>query len=464
MSEPRVLIVGAGPAGTRAAQTLAAHGVRPIVVDEASQSGGQIYRRPPADAGFTRPATALYGGAAAKATALHAAFDALRGSIDYRPETLVWSIADRTAHTLRKGGCEEIRFDRLLLATGAMDRVIPFPGWTTPGVFTLGGAQIALKHQGCAIGRRTVFLGTGPLLYLVAWQYAKAGAEVAAVLDVSPVAGRIRELPRLAAGGRTLLHGLYYTAWLIGRGVRIETAVRPLAVHGGDAVAALTYRDAAGQERDISCDAVGFGYGLTPETQLADLAGCRFRFDETAQQWLPDTDMLGRAAGSDGIYLAGDGARIGGADAAELAGERAAWALVADLGRPVPTDRLARLDRRLARLARFRAGLEAAFPFPAGLAAGMDDATLLCRCEAVTAGALRATVHSSLGGDEMNRAKAFTRIGMGRCQGRICGPAAQQVLAAALGVPPRATGQLRAQPPIKPVPVAALARGATVEP
>lgn len=459
MTEPRVLIVGAGPAGTRAAEALVSGGVRPVVVDEAPQSGGQIYRRPPPLAGFVRPARALYGPAAAKATALHAAFDALCDRIDYRPETVVWGLGDGVAHGLRRGICETIPFDRLILATGAMDRVIPFPGWTTPGVFTLGGAQIALKHQGCAVGRRTVFLGTGPLLYLVAWQYAKAGAEVAAVLDVSPVARRIRELPRLAAGGRVLMQGVYYMAWLVAHGVRLETAIRPVAVQGGDAVAALSYRDAAGREHDIPCDAVAFGYGLKPETQLADLAGCRFRFDEAGRHWLPETDSDGRALGIDGVYLAGDGAGIGGADAAELAGERAALTLLADLGRPADGARLARIERRLARLARFRAGLERAFPFPAELAAAIDDATILCRCEEVTAGELRATARGMLAGDEINRAKAFTRIGMGRCQGRVCGPAAQEVLAAALALSPDGVGRLRGQPPIKPVSVAALATG-----
>lgn len=457
MSTPRILIVGAGPAGTRATETLCANGIRPVVVDEAPQSGGQIYRRPPADAGFTRPATALYGVAAGKAVALHTAFDSLRCNVDYRPQTLVWSIQDRTAYTLRGDVAEAIPFDRLILATGAMDRVIPFPGWTTPGVFTLGGAQIALKHQGCAIGQRTLFLGTGPLLYLVAWQYVNAGAEVTAVLDTSPIGRRIAALPRLAAESRTLMQGLRHTVGLLARGVRVETGIEPLAVLGDDAVAALAYRDAGGREREIPCDAIGFGYGLKPETQLAELSGCRFRFHETTRLWLPEIDRLGRSSNVEGVYLAGDGAGIAGADAAELTGERAAWAVLADLGRPLPEDRIASLERRLARLARFREGLEYAFPFPARLAAKMDDSTVLCRCEAITAGALRAAATGPLAGNELNRAKALTRVGMGRCQARICGPAAQEVLADALALPVEQVGRLRVQPPIKPVPVDAIA-------
>jgi len=197
MAAPRVIVVGAGPAGTRAAELLVAAGLRPLVVDEAADNGGQIYRRQPA--GFRRPATALYGTESGRATALHAAFDALRERIEHWPESLAWNLRDGVLHVLRGERSHALPFDALILATGATDRLIPLPGWTLPGVFTLGGAQIALKAQACAIGRRMAFLGSGPLLYLVAAQYAKAGAEVAAVLDTAPASARWRALPLMAA-------------------------------------------------------------------------------------------------------------------------------------------------------------------------------------------------------------------------------------------------------------------------
>jgi NADPH-dependent 2,4-dienoyl-CoA reductase/sulfur reductase-like enzyme len=148
----RIVIVGAGPAGMRAAEVLAVSGARPVVLDEAPASGGQIYRRQPD--GFTRGYDTLYGFEADKARRLHRAFDALGERIEHRPGSLVWGIEGRHLLVLRDGLGESVPFDRLLLATGAMDRVIPLPGWTLPGVYTLGGAQVALKHQGCAIGRR----------------------------------------------------------------------------------------------------------------------------------------------------------------------------------------------------------------------------------------------------------------------------------------------------------------------
>jgi len=458
VADPRVVIVGAGPAGVRAAETLTQNGLRPILLDEAPRSGGQIYRRPPGDGGFGRPPEQLYGLEAPRALRLHDAFDRLGERIDYRPRTLVWDIVDRTLFVSRTDALEEIPFDALILATGAMDRIIPFGGWTRPGVFSLGGAQIALKYQGCAIGRRPVFMGTGPLLYLVAWQYAKAGVEVAGVLDTSSFQSHIKSVVQLAAKFEFLAKGLHYYTWLRRHGIPVVSDIWPIAASGRDTVSALRYRSAASSAStmEISCDSMAFGFGLKSETQLAELAGCRFRWDQEDRQWLPDTDAAGRAVGPDHIYLAGDGAGIGGADMAELRGSRAAWALLQDLGRRVEPRHVAKLDSNLKRWLRFRKGLSAAFPFPSELAKTVADDTIVCRCEAITAGELRRSA-LELDATELNRAKAYSRLGMGRCQGRVCGPAAAEILAGALNIPVDRVGRLRSQAPVKPLPVGALA-------
>jgi hydrogen cyanide synthase HcnB len=448
-----VVVVGAGPAGVRAVETLLAHGVRPVWIDEAPRSGGQIYRRPPAN--FQRPAKALYGFEAGKAQQLHGAADDAAARCDYRPSTLVWDIAGGNLHLSGPAGLDAVAYDALILATGATDRIIPIPGWTLPGVFTLGGAQIALKAQGVAIGRRCVFFGTGPLLYLVAYQYAKAGAEVAAVLDTAPASAQRAALPTLLARPAMLAKGLWYVAWLKTHGVLLANGIEPLEVLGSDRVAGLSYRDRSGSEHRISADAAAFSFGLRSETQLADLAGCRFHFDPLNRQWLPETDENSRARGQENVYVAGDGAGLAGADAAELTGERAALALLADRAIEVSQPRRRQIAGGLLRAQHFRRGLEQAFPFPVRLAQRIDDQTILCRCEAVTAGTLRASV-AGIGAGELNRAKAYSRVGMGRCQGRFCGAAAAEVLSAALTSDVGSVGRLRGQPPVKPLPAGVL--------
>lgn len=213
----------------------------------------------------------------------------------------------------------------------------------------------------------------------------------------------------------------------------------------------LSFRDARRRVNRIECDAVGLGYHLRPETQLADLAQCEFRFDAQARQWLPHVDADGRSSVK-GVYLAGDGARVLGANAAETGGQLAALAVLEDLGKPVPVDSMAGLRRTLAKLERFARGLAEAFPWPAQQVARLSDDTIVCRCESITVGELRNVVQRT-GACESNRAKAFSRVGMGRCQGRYCGHAAAEIVAHAAKVPLEQVGRLRGQAPVKPLPI-----------
>ncbi len=444
------VIVGAGPAGIRAAQALVAHGLKPVLLDEAARGGGQIYRRPPKT--FARSSRTLYGFEAGRADAVHAALDGLAGRIDYRPDSLVWNAQGGQLDVLHgpTHSSATVPYERLVVATGATDRVLPLPGWTLPGVTTLGGAQVALKFQGCATGARVVLMGTGPLLYLVAYQYAKAGAGVAAVLDTAARRDQIAATPALMTQPATWLKGLYYVAWLKAHGVSLHTGVRPLQVLGERRVEAVAWQE-NGHEHTLDCDAVALGYALRSETQLADLLSCDFAFDALQRAHLPTRDGAGRSSVA-GVYLAGDGAGIMGADAAEWAGECAALALLADAGVAVDAARAAALVRNLQGIRRFRSGLERAFPFPEDWAALAPDDLVVCRCENVTAGTLRATVREA-GADELNRLKALSRVGMGRCQGRMCGAAAAEILAQASGVPVQLVGRVRGQAPIKPVPM-----------
>lgn len=437
-----IVIVGAGPAGITAARTLLDHGITPCLVDESPRGGGQIYRRQPAN--FQRSAKALYGFEAAKASAVHRTMDELAPRIDYRPDTLVWNAENNRLDLLNQGRAESLDYARIIVATGATDRILPVPGWTLPGVYSLGAAQIALKYQGCAIGERVAFCGSGPLLYLVAYQYAKAGAKVVAVLDSAPFSAQCRALPALLGQPATLAKGLYYRAWLTAHGIPVHQGATLTQIDGEQRVSGIQW---AGQRLD--CDAVAFAHALRSETQLADLLGCEFVWSALNRAWLPRRDAAGRSSVPN-VYLAGDGAGIMGADAAQMAGERAALALLEDVGVAIDRHRPPLLEQQLASILRFRHGLETAFPFPADWARRAPDELIVCRCEEVTAGDVRTVVDE--GHWELNRVKAHCRVGMGRCQGRMCGLAAAEIVAERSGRAIETVGRLRSQAPIKPLP------------
>ena len=397
------------------------------------------------------PDSALYGSETASAQALHTTFDRLKGQIDYRPRHLAWNIANGHVHLVSDGVASAMPYDALIIAAGATDRLMPVKGWDYAGTYSLGAAQIALKSQAASIGRRVVFMGTGPLLQLVASQYLKAGAEVVALLDTTPFLIQIKALPRLIARADVLLKGIKLVAGLKRSGIPIHRGATPVEIHGDPetGVSGVSVRLASGEVRRFDCDAVGLGYHLRPETQLADLARCDFEYDEKTRQFWPTVDIDGRST-IKGVYLAGDGTRTQGADGAEISGRLAAYAALADLGQSVPEPRVGALRTARKRMERFREGIAEAFPWPSFLAKTIPDETIVCRCEGITALELRG-VALEKGARELNRAKAFSRVGMGRCQGRYCGHAAAEIVSAAIGAPLETIGRLRGQAPIKPL-------------
>jgi len=458
------VIVGAGPAGLAAAATLLHAGVRPIVLEEAARPGGQGTRRlAPA---MASEAERLLGRGVARAAARREATeDRLLAACDWRPGSLVWGHHDQQLMVLQDGHHTTVAYDQLLIATGAIDRVLAFPGWTLPGVFTLGAAQIALKQHaafiGNPVGHRIVLAGASPLLYLAAAQYLRLGARDLTIVEC----GNRMQQYRAALGmawyaPATLVEGVRLLWELRRAGIRrISGAILERAV-GQTRLQAISIRHASGRVETLPCDALAFGYGLRPETQLAELAGARFDYHPVWRDWFAVTDADGQAGPR--LWLAGETAMTGGRVAAAASGRLAALAMLAarsDNTR-ARANRQTTLRRRVARLRRFQLHMARAFPWPHASAATLPEATIVCRCERVTAADIRRALGKPAAPTDINRVKALTRCGMGRCQGRYCAPTLQELIAATHACPIAATGRLRAQAPVRPIAIGSTA-GAT---
>ena len=449
-----LLIVGAGPAGMAAAVQARALGLSVVLLDEQPRSGGQIWR----DAGRASPALMrLLGADYALGRSAVAALDASGARVMY--ECLVWDIdRDRTVSALQAGQVLQFRPRELLLATGAMERPSPLPGWTLPGVMNAGAAQIALKTAGIVPEGRVVLAGCGPLLLLLAVQLARAGVRDLTVVETTGQGAArraLRHLPQALRHPKLLLKGLSLIAALRRHGVRHIRGASGLSVTGQGRAEALSFK-AQGRSHMIGADLVLLHHGVQPNTQLTRLLRLSHRWDEVQQAWHVETDEFGLTA-VPGLRVAGDGGSIAGARAAELRGAIAALASAKALGclnADGFDERVRPLRRELQRELAARPFLDTLYAPPGWITQPADEVTV-CRCEEVSAGRIREMAR--LGCEGPNQTKFFSRCGMGPCQGRVCGTVVTQVLAEALGRSPQQVGAYRIRAPIKPIPLRALA-------
>lgn len=442
------LVVGAGPAGMSAALELLARGMSVTVVDDQRVPGGRIFA-----AIEQREA---HGAEDRGGAALVNAFRRAGGT--YLPGADIWQIETGFRVFLTQDGrARMLEAEHIVLATGAQERPMAFPGWQLPGVMTVGAAQIALKtaHQ---IPDRPVWLaGTGPLLLLYAHQLQAAGGSVAGILDTAPatplkrVAGLIGGA--LSYGWRDLLRG---AGWLVeGRGRRSVRKVVSLEAVGDQQVEAIRYRTRDGTEGQVEADLLLIHDGVVPSVHMTRAIGCEHRWNETQRCFEPVMDSFGQTT-VHGLFVAGDGAAIGGGRAAALSGRLAGIGVARRAGLVGDVDAVRLADpirRSLAGARRFRTLVDALYP-PTSLE--MPDDTMVCRCEEVTAGTIRAVLadRPHMGPDGV---KIVTRCGMGPCQGRQCGLNLSRLVAETHGQSPEEIGLMRVQPPLKPLTLGELA-------
>lgn len=456
MTSVDLLIVGAGPAGMAAAIEARRHGVDVLVVDDQPEPGGQIWRS--VETVAAAPRGALLGKAYQAGKSVAEAFRA--SGAKYEPGTQVWQIEPGfRAFVTRNRQASTIQAKSIVLATGAQERPVPFPGWTLPGVLTVGAAQILLKTSGQIPDKPVWVAGSGPLPLLYMVQLLRAGGRIAGYLDTTPPGRRRATLPHLAkalGAAGDLLKGIAWLGMLRRAKVRIVKHVADIEAIGSERIEAVRYRTRNGQERTVPTEVLLVHEGVVPNIHATLALGCAVEWSESQDCYVPVLNGWGESSQS-GIFLAGDGAGIAGAQAAVHRGTLAGLGVAMKLGRV--SDRAAEeaarpVRQKLARELALRPFLDALYkPRPEVFAP--KDATIVCRCEEVTAGDIRAM--AAMGRPGPNQVKAFTRAGMGPCQGRQCGYTVTQILAAAEGRPAKDVGFYRVRPPLKPVTLGELA-------
>lgn len=458
MVEADLAIIGAGPAGLAAAGIAAEAGLDVALIDEGAAPGGQIYR---GLASASAKRLQWLGEDYVAGEQLLSA--AVKPGVRHIPKAVVWEVTpSREILYSQAGSAKSLSAKQIIIATGAVERPMPFPGWTRPGVLTAGAGQILLKTAGLAPPEPLVLAGSGPLLLLLATQYLAAGVEIEALVDTTPPGNRMKALPHLAGalrGHRELRKGIGYLRAVWTAPIRRFSGAASLMALGTGSpdapVEALAFVS-GGRRRKVQCASLLIHTGVVPNTQITRSLNLAHSWAPDAQAWHPVLDADGRSELA-GVLVAGDGAGISGAEAAALAGGRAAFAALDDLGHGLSRSLTARRRSDLEKHARslhIRPFLDRLYA-PAAEFLDPPDETIICRCEEVTAAQIRSFVE--LGCLGPNQAKAFGRCGMGPCQGRSCSLTLSAVIAAKRGVSVAEIGALRIRPPIKPVTIGELA-------
>jgi thioredoxin reductase len=430
-----ITVIGAGPAGLAAATAAAAQGSRVVLLDAGPRPGGQYWRHREGDDGGMHHGWTAF-------RRLRTALTTHRDRLDYRPGHHVWHVERGdpgfTAHALCDEAPREFLSRTVVVATGAFDRALPFPGWTLPGVFTAGAVQALIKGQGVLAGRRIVVAGTGPFLLPVAAALAESGTRVVGVFEAGLPTALARHPLATARNAAKLAEGAQYLRTLLRHRIPYRTRATVIEAHGTDTVTGATvarldgrWRIVPGSQRELGCDTVAVGYGFTPQTEIPLQLGCAMRQDGSGSLVARVDDQ--QRSTVDGVYVAGEACGVGGAQLSAvegaLAGLHAAFATIG----AVPDRRaLARLLRSRTAQRAFAAALHRAYPVRPGWQEWVRPDTVVCRCEEVTAEAVHRAVED-LGANGPRAVKLYARPGMGMCQGRVCGYATTCLVAGRLG-------------------------------
>jgi len=449
-----LIVIGAGPAGLAAALEAAPYDLAVAVLDDQTGPGGQIFRAieriPAADRRFTETVY-LRGKALA---------ERFRESpAEYLPGASVWQLEpDRIVSFSANGASRQLKGKTILIATGAMERPTPIPGWTLPGVMGAAAADVMLKSSNMIPAGRIVLAGSGPFLYTVAGRLAAAGSDIAAILDTTPRTNYLDAIPyfpRALFAWESVLKGLMMFLKVRRLKIPVYRNAKEIQASGRDHVESVLV-ESGGRLKEIQIDGLLLHEGVIPNTQLTRQVECEHEWDPVQYYWKPVTDAWGFSR-VEGVAVAGDSAGVGGAAAAEMAGRIAALEAARRAGAISRNERNRAAKpyrKRRARVLSVRPFLDRLYR-PDSYVRVPRDETIVCRCEEITAGQIRAAVvRGSVG---PNQVKSQTRCGMGLCQGRMCGSVLSEIIADRLQIRMTEVGYYTVRAPIKPIPLGELA-------
>ena len=426
----RTIIIGGGPAGMSAAVEIARAGGDAIIIDSNPRLGGQYWRHG-TDAKFSHDGERFF---------------ALQDEISRHPEieirggSQVWraSYQDGVASVWLNDGTS-LASETLLIATGAYDRSLPFPGWDLPGSMTAGGAQALLKASGALLGRAVFVAGTGPFLLPVAASLVEAGVKVLGVLEANRVNGWINHLG--AVDFSKMKDAARYFKILATAKVPIRIGYAIIEARGDgrveEVVIAKVDRHFAVKPGSIEvhkCDAIATGWGFTPDLTLAHSLGVTTDIDAIDRSVVVHVDAF-QETSQHGVFAAGESTGVGGVDLALIEGRVAGIAIAVQRGLISTMDaknRSVGLAQERSRIRKFAQALLSVYKIREGWRSWLHPETIICRCEEVTFAQVRNVVHD-LGASDVRTAKLLSRCGMGMCQGRVCGRMVAEVVGAEIG-------------------------------
>ena len=451
-----LVVLGAGPAGVAAANVASKEGAEVVIIDENSSAGGQIYRAPPNE---FQPQNSFKSDEFREGEKQR---NILKNSnVKALFKHRVWSVSsDLVVSTVGPNGLSSWHARSLIIANGALERIIPFPGWTTPGVIGLAASTILLKSQYVLPGQSTVVAGCGPLLIAVANGIIKSGGKVSAIIDLNSKSDWIKAFPRLLSRPDQLFKGMSWFANIMKAGIKL---------YGGHAVTNTKQVDnvlrisiapinSAGSILDsknqkiVEGDCLAIGHGLFPSTEITRLLKAKHIYDPLKGGWVPLIDDDFRSS-IPGVYIAGDATGISGAFSAVQKGRIAGMAAVRDLNVMSSQKYKAKIKSELIILKKnenFGKAAVRLMKFRPELIQTITSETIVCRCEDVFRSEIDEAIES--GARDLNQLKAWTRCGMGPCQGRTCSEAIEAILASKVGSRELA-GQWTGRTPLRPVPI-----------